>query len=146
MEELVLSQFLYELKKHNMNKFEILLVRLVPIMISIYIGLVIIFAWNGISLYEYNYVFGHSLLIDLILLFLCLNQGRYHCRYLRFLIYNLLFTDLFGVIDAKFNLVIEATLQLNILSTTWLTTAIITIILAIKHFYKLNHKKWQRTK
>lgn len=124
-----------------MNKF---LARIGIVFVSIYILLVIINAWNGVSLHEYNSFLGHSLIFDLILLFMCYDDEKYFCKYMRFQCYNFIFTDLVIFIDGKYKILDVPEYQLIILSVSWGLAFLITLILAINHFRrvrKLNKQK-----
>lgn len=124
-----------------MKRLEILLVRLAPIVITLYLVFVIIFAYQGESLYEYNYILGHSLYVDFTLLILSYNNKHYHCSYNRALIYNLLAVDILGFLDTKFSIINDAETQLTIICTFLGIASIISIYYAIKHFYKVNKSK-----
>ena len=122
------------------------LVRISILSVSFYLLVVIILAWNGTDLYQWNYIFGHNLILDLLFLFFCFNDKKYHCKYMRFMCYNLIFTDLIGFIDAQILLFRDAVIQLIVLSVTWSITTLITFILAIGHFYKvkkINKEKYE---
>lgn len=112
--------------------------RISIISMSLYLLLVICLAWFGVSVYEYNYIFGHNLLSDVLLLCICQENNRYHCRYMRFQCYNLIFTDVLGFTDDMFALFEDAVTQLIVLSISWFLSASITVALAIQHFRRVN--------
>lgn len=117
-----------------MDKFINFLIRISILCISIYLMVVIVFAFFGIDCYYLNFLFGHNFMLDLILLFFCYNDRKFHCKYMRFLCYNLLFADLLWLVDSNFVIFNESIYQLYTLSIAWVILAIITAILAIKHF------------
>lgn len=71
------------------------LVRIYPFLINIYIAYVILNSYIGKSFVDLEFLFGNSLLLDFLLLLLCNSQGKYNCKYIRYLIYNLIFTSIF---------------------------------------------------
>ena len=56
---------------------------------------------------------------------------------MRFLCYNLLFTDILGVLDEIFIIFDEAATMLWILLASWAASASVTMILALNHFRKV---------
>lgn len=126
-----------------MNKF---LARIGIILISTYIILVIIFAWNGISLAEYKPFLGHSLIVDCILLFMCYDDEKYFCRYMRYQCYNFIFTDLVYYFDTKYHIFDIPEHQLMALTYSWCIAFVITVVLAVKHFRRVRKVRKHRYK
>lgn len=117
-----------------MRRFEILAVRLLPIIITIYFCIVAIKALNGIVFTDYRYLIGHSFALDSLLFILSWNNKRYHCSYNRALICNLMFIDIFSFLDRKFTLIEDAETFIYVLVTTTSIAGVIFIHKAIKHF------------
>lgn len=117
------------------------LIRISIFCISIYLLVAIIFAFLGIEFFYLDFLFGHNLMLDLILLIFCYNDKRFHCKYMRFLCYNLLFADLLWLIDSNFVIFSESIYQLYTLSIVWMISAIVTTSLAISHFRKVKRLK-----
>lgn len=120
------------------------LARIGIILISLYILLVIIFAWCGISLAQYNAFLGHSLVFDLMLLFMCYDDEKYFCKYMRFQCYNFIFTDLITFIDSRYMIFDVPDYMLVTISVSWGLAFLITIYLAINHFRKVSKLNKQK--
>lgn len=123
------------------------LVRIYPFLINIYIAYVILNSYIGKSFVDLEFLFGNSLLLDFLLLLLCNSQGKYNCKYIRYLIYNLIFTSIFMYTNDLWRYVPKVHDFILILSVTWISSMLITIILAIKHFWDVCklRKKRQKT-
>lgn len=146
-------KIIIDILRYIKNKFdrmmvwlEILLVRLISIIVTIYLCIVLYNAYNGISASYGKHICGHALLYDLLLFVLAYNAKKYHCKYLLMLIINLIFIDVLGVCNEKWGLVEDYTTYIYIISYTSILSAIVTIYYAIKHFYNINKSKWQQTK
>lgn len=117
-----------------MNKF---IVRLTIFLTSIYFITVLIFAWNGIGFTQELY----RPMLEYCLFILASEHPKYHCRFARFLVLNLCFTDTLSIVDYYFNLIPNAVVLLEIISISWIIAVSITIYLAIRHFKKVRELK-----
>lgn len=124
-----------------MDKF---IVRFSIFALNTYIGVVLLFALNGVDISLYDYLFTNSALFGLVLTVLTHSQGKYHCKWARALCYNLVFTPCVNFLDSKYVLFETAEELIYFAGGTMLATIISTIILAISHFRrvrKLNKQK-----
>ena len=62
-----------------MKKIDVFLVRYLPIVMLIYIGLTVIYAWNGIAMPFSVYIFSNSFIYSFVLFFVSLADKKYHC-------------------------------------------------------------------
>lgn len=117
-----------------MDKF---LVRFSILALNVYMVIATIYAFNGIDISEYDYLFTNSFLFGALLTSLCHAQGRYHCVWMRALCYNLMIMPLLNFIDAK--IVLFETIEQCIYTfcTIFAINIIATIILAINHFRRV---------
>ena len=113
-----------------------LLVRILPILLNLYIIVVTLFAINGIDVSVYDYWFSPSIMMGILLSVLAHSQGRYHCKWIRALCYNLIFVPAISYIDAIYPLFYSGETFVIALISDVFITIFATIILAINHFRK----------
>lgn len=121
-----------------MDKF---IVRFSAISINLYIPIVLIYAYNGIDISNYDYIFSSSVLLGLVLTILSHSQGKYHCRWIRALCYNSAITPTISFIDSQYILFEDAIYYIYLISTIWSISVLITLILAIRHFARVRKVK-----
>lgn len=121
-----------------MDKF---IIRISIIIFSLFIGISLCFAWNGILISEYDSLFSCSFMSGLILNVLVFSQGKYHCAYMRGLASNLIITPLINFTDSYFLIFEDAYIYVLVLSIIWIFSFITTLFLAIHHFTKVNKIK-----
>lgn len=117
------------------------IVRAALILVPLYLLSVIIAAFNGVSLKDYEYLLGHSFILDTLLLALCYAEDKFHCKFMRYSCYNLLFADILGLLQKKFYIFSDPYPMLYTLSVAWSLSAIITMFLAFRHFRKVQKIK-----
>lgn len=84
-----------------MDKF---IVRFSVLALNVYMIVALAYAINGIDISEYDYIFTDSLIIGIVLTTLVHVQGRYHCKWIRALCYNLNIVPSINFIDCKYPL------------------------------------------
>lgn len=126
-----------------MDKF---IVRFSAISVNLYIPIVLVYAYNGIDISNYDYIFSSSILFGLVLTILSHSQGKYHCKWIRALCYNSAITPTISFIDSQYTLFEDEITYIYLISTLWSVSAIITLILAIRHFYKVQKLKTDKNK
>lgn len=113
------------------------LVRILPIVLNLYIIAVTAFAWNGIDISIYDYWLSCPIMMGLLLTILSHSQGKYHCKWIRVLCYNLIFVPFASYIDSVNPIFYEAEDMIVFLCADMFITIIATIILAINHFRRV---------
>lgn len=116
-----------------MDKF---LVRLLPILLNLYITIVIALSFAGIDISTLDYWFSSSITMGVLLTVLCHTQGRYHCKWIRLLCYNLIFVPLLGFIDSIWPLFYSVEEYIFTLCIEMSVVILLTIGLALHHFIK----------
>lgn len=87
----------------------------------------------------------YSLLFELCVVVCCFGQGKYHCRYIRYLAIGLLLSDLMTRFDNYYNFLSKT--EHNAIGLCFIYVgALISIFSAIRHFYKVNKLKRLRKK
>nr|DAY73247.1 MAG TPA: hypothetical protein [Caudoviricetes sp.] len=126
-----------------MDKF---VVRFCIFGLNTYMLIVLIYALNGVDISEYDYLFTNSLLFGVLLTILSHTQGKYHCRWARFLCYNLVLVPIVNYIDCKYSIFDTAEEYIYFACGTLMFATISTIILAINHSRRARKVKKSRYK
>lgn len=116
-----------------MDKF---IVRSSILLLNLYMLVVLLFALNGIDISIYDYIFTNSMLFGLVLTTLVHAQGKYHCKWIRFMCYDLVFIPVVNYIDAKYCLFMTIESCIYTYCVIVGISILMTLILAINHFHK----------
>lgn len=127
-----------------MKKIDVFLVRYLPIAMLIYIGLTVIYAWNGISIPCSVYIFSNSFIYSFVLFFVSLADRKYHCVWNRAMYVEMMLVPLIKYADSKFIIFPTAEGLLITLSVTWIATLIATVFLAVRHFFRPRIKRYRK--
>lgn len=122
-----------------MGKF---VVRITIILTSVYFMLAFYFAqFVGIDILN-DY---HALAFELCVVVYCFSEGKYHCRYLKFLALGLLLSDLLSRLDNSYNFLTVS--EHNAYCFCLIAGSVgIALYKAIAHFHKVNKIKRNRAK
>ena len=126
-----------------MDKF---IVRISTIIFNIYLLITLCEAWQGVALGVYDMIFGYSVMTGVILSVLSFSQGPYHCKWMRSLALNILFTQLFTFVVTRYFVLEDFTICLIILSGSWGLSTILAFYFAISHFVKVQKLKKKKLK
>lgn len=114
-----------------------LLVRLLPIILNTYIIIVMSLAYIGIDISVYDYLFSCPIMMGILLTVLCHSQGKYHCKWIRALCYNLIFVPAVTFYDALYPIFYYAEAYIYFLCADMSVAILSTITLAVIHFRKV---------
>lgn len=117
-----------------MDKF---IVRFSVLALNVYMIVALVYAMNGVDISEYDYIFTDSALMGLVLTTLVHVQGRYHCKWIRALCYNLILIPVINFVDCRYPLFETAEDYIYFVTSVISISIIATIILAINHFIKV---------
>lgn len=122
-----------------MGKF---LVRITLIITSLYLVLCFFIAqFVGKDILDDWY----NILFEAIVVVYCFSEGKYHCRYMKYLSISILFSDVLTRLDNSFNF-LSVTAH-NLIPISILAIGITTsITLALRYFYRVNKVKKLRQK
>lgn len=129
-----------------MRNLDIFVVRFLPFILFLIIGVDIIFLLKEISIEYFGYLHGNSVLYASGLYAISYSNKRFHCRYNRYMLLFLIFTPLINYLEAKFFIFPSEHFYLSFVISLYATTMVITLYLAIDHFMlaikrrKLNNK------
>lgn len=113
------------------------IVRFSILALNAYMIVVLAYAFNGVDISEYDYLFTDSVLFGIVLTTLVHVQGKYHCKWIRALCYNLIAVPIINFIDCQWNIFGTAEMLIITYCGLILLSVIATIILAINHFRKV---------
>lgn len=125
-----------------MRGYDITIVRLLPFVLFIEMGIHSTMVLNGIQTPDYIYLHGNSAIYATALYFISLANKRYHCKWNRAMYLFLIFVPIFNYLDAKLNLVPSAEMYVWIFHTIYGLIAITTAYKAINHFLPTLKKKY----
>lgn len=124
-----------------MKGLDILLVRFLPFILFIQVGITIINAFNGFDDYPFNLLHSNSAIYATVLFLISLANKRYHCVWNRAMYAFLIFIPIFNFLDGVFNLFPEIDTYFIVIYTSYGLTALITAYLAIRHFVTMSKKR-----
>lgn len=127
-----------------MKKFDVFLVRYIPIAMLIYIGVNIICAWEGIMFTDADFIFANSFIYSFVLFFVSLADRKYHCVWNRAMYVEMMLVPLINYADGKFTIFPTAEGLLITLSVTWILTLVATVFLAVRHFLRPRFKRFRK--
>lgn len=120
------------------------IVRISTIIFNIYLLITLCNAWDGVALGIYDMLFGYSAMTGVILSVLAFSQGPYHCKWMKSLALNILFTQVFTFVVTRYFTLEDFTLCLIIISASWGISTILAFYFAISHFVKVQRLKKKR--
>lgn len=125
-----------------MKGLDVLLIRFLPFVLFIQVGITIINAFNGVDDYPFNLLHSNSAIYATVLFLISLANKRYHCVWNRAMYAFLIFIPIFNFLDGVFNLFPEIDTYFIIIYTSYGLTALITAYLAIRHFIQMSKRRF----
>lgn len=123
-----------------MKNLDVFIVRVLPFVLFIQVGVSILNCWRGVDLSDFYLLHSNSAIYSASLYFISLSNKKYHCIWNRAMYVLLIVVPIFNYLDAKlFN--IETYLYVYLVTIMYFITAIITAYLAISHFIKVRKLK-----
>jgi hypothetical protein len=129
-----------------MRNLDVFVVRFLPFVVFVIIGIDIIFLIQGVDITDLYYLHSNSILYASGLYAISYSNKRFHCRYNRYMLLFLIFTPIINYLEAKFFIFPNEQFYLSFVVSLYATTMVITSYLAIEHFRlaikrrKLNNK------
>lgn len=122
------------------------IIRAAAILVNLYIPVVMFYAYNGVDISDFDYMFSSSVILGVVLTVLAHTQGKYHCKWMRCLCYNSTAVPIVGFIDSKYVLFEDVIVFIYVISAMWVVTVIGTLYLAINHFRRVRKVRKHRYK
>lgn len=129
-----------------MRGLDIILVRFIPILLSIFIGINIYDSWNGEFTYFSMFFHSNSVVYASALFLISLSNKKYHCVWNRAMYVELIIFPLINYLDAKFNLIPDVVLYLKAITSLYIISLVITAYLGINHFIKKRRNRYKEYK
>lgn len=129
-----------------MKGLDVLIVRFVPFLLYVIIGIQLWRCWLGIDYYPFNLLHSNSAFYSLALFLISLANKRYHCIWNRGMYLFLIATPIFNYLDAKFLIFENVDNYLIVIVTTYFLVLLITAYLAIRHFVQMSKRRLERGK
>lgn len=129
-----------------MKNIDVFVVRFLPFVVFLIIGVDIVFLIQGIDITDLYYLHSNSMLYASGLYAISYSNKRFHCKYNRYMLLFLIFTPLINYLEAKFFIFPSEQFYLSFVISLYVTTMVVTSYLAIDHFrlaikrHKLNDK------
>lgn len=130
-----------------MKRIDIAIVRFLPFILYVIIGINTIACFNGIDMTLAYELHGNSALYALGLFVISLSNKKYHCVWNRVMYAYLIFIPLLNFIDSAFYIFPSDRAYMLTILISYFLTAISTAYLAIRHFVKtIINRYYARTK
>lgn len=126
-----------------MRKFSILIVRLLPLFLFLYIIIIIVNCYAGIDVIPFNKLHSNSFFYAIALYIISISDKKYHCKWNHAMYIELMVFPLINFLDTKLNIFPTAGGLLFVLGITCILTILITMYLALRHFFKLKTKRYE---
>lgn len=125
-----------------MKKADVFIIRFLPFLLFLQVGVTIVLANKGIGDYPFNLLHSNSAIYALALFLISLSNRKYHCVWNRAMYAFLIIIPIFNFLDGLLNLIPEIEVYLLIVHIAYASTAIITAYLAIRHFVQMTMRKY----
>jgi hypothetical protein len=119
-----------------MKNLDVFIVRVLPFVLFIQVGISILNCWRGVDLSDFYLLHSNSAIYSASLYFISLSNKKYHCIWNRAMYVLLITIPTFNYLDAKL-LNIDTYSYLYAVTIFYFIIAIITANLAISHFIKV---------
>lgn len=117
-----------------MRSLDVAIVRFLPFVLFLIIGIDIIFILEGVDVEYFYYLHSNSVLYSCGLYGISYSNKRYHCRYNRYMLLFLILTPIINYLEAKFSIFPSELYYLSFVISLYVTTMMVTSYLAIDHF------------
>lgn len=124
-----------------MKGFDILIVRFVPFILFIILGINLICCYCGIDMTLSYELHGNSAIYASALYAISLSNKRYHCVWNRAMYLFLIFVPLLNFFDSAFFFIPSDRAYMSLVVISYLFTIVITAYLAIRHFAQISKRK-----
>lgn len=129
-----------------MKRLDVTIIRFIPILLSVFIGINIYDSWNGEFTYFSMFFHSNSVIYASALFLISLSNKKYHCIWNRAMYIELIVFPLINYIDAKFNLIPDTVLYLKAITSLYIASLVITIYLGANHFIKKRRNRCKEYK
>lgn len=128
------------------KKLAVFIVRFLPLLLFIIVGVVTYQNKNGISIYPFNLLHSNSAIYALAIFIVSLCDNKYHCIWNRAMYIELFIIPIINYINGKYFIIQDLILYYDFILKTYYITIGITIFLAIRHFILKRKNRYQEYK
>ena len=124
-----------------MKGLDIFIVRFLPFILFIIFGINVLCAYCGCDISDSYNLHGNSSIYAAALFAISLCNNKYHCKWNRAMYLYLIIVPIFNYLDCKLDFVRSAEDYLMILNVSYLSTAVYTAFMAIRHFVQVSKRR-----
>lgn len=119
-----------------MNKIDVVIVRFLPFVLYILIGVCTTLIICGKDIGEFYLIHGNSAIYATALYIISLSNRRYHCKWNRAMYLFLIIVPIINYVDARWCIIPDERVYIIVFNTTYIGVALWTAIMAVRHFRK----------
>ena len=119
-----------------MNKIDVVIVRFLPFVLYILIGVCTTLIICGKDIGEFYLIHGNSAIYATALYIISLSNRRYHCKWNRAMYLFLIVVPIINYVDARWCIIPDERAYIIVFNTAYICVALWTAIMAVRHFRK----------
>ena len=119
-----------------MNKIDVVIVRFLPFVLYILIGVCTTLIICGKDIGEFYLIHGNSAIYATAMYIISLSNRRYHCKWNRAMYLFLIVVPIINYVDARWCIIPDKRVYIIVFNTTYIGVALWTATMAVRHFRK----------
>lgn len=119
-----------------MNKIDVVIVRFLPFVLYILIGVCTTLIICGKDIGEFYLIHGNSAIYAAAMFIISLSNRRYHCKWNRAMYLFLIVVPIINYVDARWCIIPDERVYIIVFNTAYIGVALWTAIMAVRHFRK----------
>ena len=119
-----------------MNKIDVVIVRFLPFVLYILIGVCTTLIICGKDIGEFYLIHGNSAIYATAMYIISLSNRRYHCKWNRAMYLFLIVVPIINYVDARWCIIPDERAYIIVFNTAYIGVALWTAIMAVRHFRK----------
>ena len=119
-----------------MNKIDVVIVRFLPFVLYILIGVCTTLIICGKDIGEFYLIHGNSAIYATAMYIISLSNRRYHCKWNRAMYLFLIVVPIINYVDARWCIIPDKRVYKIVFNTTYIGVALWTATMAVRHFRK----------
>ena len=119
-----------------MNKIDVVIVRFLPFVLYILIGVCTTLIICGKDIGEFYLIHGNSAIYATAMYIISLSNKRYHCKWNRAMYLFLIIVPIINYVDARWCIIPDERVYIIVFNTTYIGVALWTATMAVRHFRK----------
>ena len=119
-----------------MNKIDVVIVRFLPFVLYILIGVCTTLIICGKDIGEFYLIHGNSAIYATAMYIISLSNRRYHCKWNRAMYLFLIVVPIINYVDARWCIIPDERAYIIVFNTAYIGVALWTATMAVRHFRK----------